>query len=75
MADARTLDVAEARVIVEFFEGAAGFSWHRRAFLRGGPGQAQWVVGIPDGGVVFADVVQRRVVPLGRMVPFPSQGG
>ena len=67
---ARSLDIDEQQVAVDFFDDPNGLYWHTRVLLRQlGPGS--WIVGTPDIEVEACDLTHHRIVPIPRNAPYP----
>ena len=71
-APARTLDIPEAQVCVDYFDGPE-FSWHHRVLVVAGPSAGDWVGFSPDLEVQVIKLSEHRVVALQRAVPFPAR--
>ena len=68
---ARTLDVPEVQVLVDFFGDADGLFWHHRLLLQQGP-DSRWIWATPDLDVQHGLLSRHRVVPLRRNMEFPA---
>eukprot|EP00969_Alexandrium_andersonii_P352103 15436937-Alexandrium_andersonii.AAC.1 len=72
MAQARTLDVPEAQICIDYFDDE-NFPWHHRLLLVSGASAGEWVVATPDGEIQLARLSDHRVVALQRHAPFPAR--
>ena len=71
---ARSLDVAQRQVLVDFFGDAAGFNWHARLLFHASPAaDGKWVCATPDLDVELISLADHRVVPLGRATEIPQR--
>ena len=68
MAEARSLDIPEQQVAVDFWDDP-NFPWHMRVLLVAG-GQGKWVWATPDFEIQVGDLARHRVVPVGRNAPY-----
>ncbi|CAK0792870.1 unnamed protein product, partial [Prorocentrum cordatum] len=69
---ARSLDIPEPQVAVDFFDDPNGFNFHVRVLLVPA-GAGKWIWVTPDHSVQFGDLTTHRVVPLPRNAPFPRR--
>ena len=69
---ARSLDIPEAQVAVDFFDDPNGFFFHVRVLLVPA-GAGKWIWATPDHSVQFGDLAEHRVVPIPRNAPFPRR--
>ncbi|CAK0861936.1 unnamed protein product [Prorocentrum cordatum] len=70
---ARTLDVPERQILVDFFDDPNGFRWHMRLLVLATPNPGQWICSTPDLSIQFIDVTTHRVIPLTRDSEFPRR--
>lgn len=71
MAAARTLDIAELQMLVEFPGDAAGLDFHHR-ILWYRVNNSEWIISTPDGDVYEEDYSGVTVVPLPRNGAYPN---
>ena len=69
---ARSLDIPEAQVAIDFFDDPNGFRFHVRVLLVPA-GAGKWIWVTPDHSVQFGDLTSHRVVPLPRNTVFPQR--
>ncbi|CAK0888003.1 unnamed protein product, partial [Prorocentrum cordatum] len=70
---ARTHDVPERQILVDFFDDPNGFRWHMRLLVLATPNPGQWICSTPDLSIQFIDVTTHRVIPLTRDSEFPRR--
>ncbi|CAK0882091.1 unnamed protein product, partial [Prorocentrum cordatum] len=70
---ARTLDVPERQILVDFFDDPNGFRWHMRLLVLATPNPGQWICSTPGLSIQFIDVTTHRVIPLTRDSEFPRR--
>ena len=69
---ARSLDIPEAQVAIDFFDDPNGFFFHVRVLLVPAGG-GRWIWATPDHSVQFGDLTSHRVIPIPRNAPCPSR--
>ena len=72
MADARTCDVAENQVCINF-DDDPHFRWHHRLLLVPGLAAGEWIAATPDGEISLLRLSGHLVVALTRNAPFPQR--